>query len=151
MPVPQLAGQRWSVWLRSSTLRLGAITGMNLSAVLVAWLLVANRVPLSANFADMRNAVAIALAALLMLVPVLRYLRAPARLFIAGLTGWAVLTCTYLIMGMFFERLHTRMGPFHVFMLGAIVYGLLGVTSWVALLLLAARRQPIVVARRRPY
>lgn len=151
MPVPQLAGQSWFAWLRSSTLRLGAITGMYLSAVLVAWLLVANRVPWSANFADMRNTVAMALAALLMLIPILPYLRAPARLFVAGLTGWTVLTCTYLVMGLFFERLYSRMGPFHVFMLGAVLYGLLAVTSWVALLLLAARRQPIGAARRRPY
>ncbi len=151
MPVPQLPGQRRFAWLRSSTLRVGASTGMYLSAILVAWLLVANRFPWSSNFAGIRNAVAAALAALLMLIPILRYLRAPARLFVAGLTCWTVFTCTYLVVGLFFERLHSRMGPFHVFMLGAVFYGCLAVTSWVALLLLAARHQPIAVPRRRPY
>ncbi len=128
MPVSQQPGQRWS---RSPVLRTGAVTGVCLSAVLTAWLIVANHVPRSAEFA--------------------RFLRSPGRLFSAGLTGWAVLTSTYLLMGLYFERLYSRVTPFHVFILGAVVYGFFAVISWVTTLMFAARQQPLAVTRRRIY
>lgn len=151
MAVPQLPGQRWFAWLHNLTLRVGVITGVYLSAVLVAWLLIANRVPWSANFAGIRNTAAAVLTALLMLVPIVCYLRSPARLFVAGLTAWAVFTCTYRVMGLFFERLLSRMGPFHVFMLGAVVYGCFAVVGWVVSLVWAARHHPNAPTRRRSY
>ncbi len=151
MPLPQPPAPRPLPWLRSPILRTGLITGLFLSAVLGTWLVVANRVPSSANFAGLRNTAAAALTGLLMLIPIVRFLRSPGRLLLAGLTGWAMLTCTYLIMGIGFERLYSRMGPFHVFMLGAIVYGCFAVITWVSSLVLAARHQPIAAARRRSY
>ncbi len=151
MPVSQLPGQRWFLWLRNPALRLGVMTGIYLSAVLAAWLVVANRVPWSAKFADIRNILAAALGALLMLIPIVRFLRNPARLFASGLAGWSVLTCTYWILGLFYERLYSRMTPFRVFILGAVVYGCGAVISWVAMLVLMARHQPMVATRRRTH
>ncbi len=151
MPDSQLPGSRWFTWVRYTTLRVGALTGIYLSVVLAGWLVIANRLPALSDFALLRNAAAGALAFLLMLIPIVWFLRSPARLFAAGLTGWALLSLTYLVMGMVFHRLHSRMGPFHFFMLGVVVYGVVGVVAWVASLVLAARRQPIGVARRRPY
>lgn len=148
MPVSQQPGQRWS---RSSVLRTGAVTGVCLSAVLTAWLIVANHVPRSAEFAGMRNSAAAALLVLLMLIPVGRFLRSPGRLFSAGLTGWAVLTSTYLLLGLYFERLYSRVTPFHVLILGAVIYGFFAVISWVTTLMFAARHQPLTVTRRRTY
>lgn len=148
MPASQHPGQRWS---RSPVLRTGAVTGVCLSAVLTAWLIVANAVPRSAEFAGMRNGAAAALVVLLMLIPVGRFLRSPGRLFSAGLTGWAVLTSTYLLLGLYFERLYSRLTPFHVFILGAVVYGFFAVLSWVTTLMFAARHQPLAVTRRRTY
>ncbi len=151
MPVSQLPGNRWFVWLRNATLRIGVLTGVYLSVVLGGWLVIANRVPWSANFAGLRNAAAAALTALLMLIPIARFRRSPARLFAAGITGWAVLSCTYLVLGLSFERLYSRMTPFRVFMLGAVAYLFLAVLIWVVSLVLAARHQPIAAARRRSY
>jgi len=148
MHVTQPPGQRWS---RSPVLRTGAVTGVCLSAVLTAWLIVANLVPRSAEFAGMRNSVAAALVVVLMLIPVGRFLRSPGRLFSAGLTGWAVLASTYLLLGLHFERLYSRVTPFHVFILGAVVYGFFAVLSWVTTLMFAARHQPLAVTRRRTY
>lgn len=147
----QLPGSRWFTWLRDATLRIGVLTGVYLSVILLAWLLIANRVPWSANFAELRNAAAIALALAVMLIPVWRFLRSPARLFIAGLAGWLVLTLTYLVLGLFFQRLHSRMGPFHWFMLGAVVYAVVAVVAWVVSLVWAARHGPMAVPRRRLY
>ena len=41
---PQLPGMRWFLWLRIASLRIGILTGIYLSCVFVAWLVVANRV-----------------------------------------------------------------------------------------------------------
>src|SRR2546422_7619604 len=61
MPSFQPPGSRWFSWLRNATLRIGILTGVYLSAVLWAWLVVANRIPWSANFALPRNAAAAAI------------------------------------------------------------------------------------------
>src|SRR5574337_2151404 len=139
MTPSQPSSARSHGWWRSPLLRTGLVTGAYLSAVFVAWLLVANRVPWSANFAGVRNAVALALAALAMLMPVWRFLRAPVHLLAAGVLAWVLLALTYKIMGVFFHRLESRMGAFHLFMLGAVVYGVIAVLAWVASLVLAAR------------
>ena len=47
-----------------------------------------------------------------------------------------------------FARLGTRLGAFHLFMLGAVAFGMLAVLDWVALLLFAAWRSPAVATRR---
>ncbi len=148
---PQLPGSRWFRWLRNATLRIGLLTGIYLSIVLGGWLVVANRVPWSANFAGLRNRGAAGLTLLLMLIPVVRFLRQPARLFASGIVGWAILTWTYFVMGMFFERLFTRMRPGQLFMLGAVVYGFFGVVTWVVSLVLAARHHRLAPSRRRTY
>lgn len=149
MPPAQLPGMRWFAWLRNPALHIGVLTGVYLSIVLGAWLVIANRMPWSATFAGPRNLIAGALFLLLMLIPIGRFLRSPARLFASGLAGWALLALTYLVMGFFFERLHSRMGPFHVFMLGAVVYGVVAVVAWVVSLVLAARHHPVATSRRR--
>ncbi len=58
---PQLPGMRWFLWLRIASLRTGILTGIYLSCVFVAWLVVANRVPELEPFAELRNLVAGAL------------------------------------------------------------------------------------------
>ncbi|MBI3668182.1 MAG: hypothetical protein HY237_00130 [Acidobacteria bacterium] len=157
LPQSQLPGSRWLAWLRNATLRVGLLTGIYLSIVLAAWMLIANRVPWSAKFAHARNLGAAAVMAVLMLIPVLRFLRSPARLFASGVVGWAVLSWTYVMLGLYFERLYSRKGPLHVFMLGAVVYGSAAVVAWVASMVLAARRhhhhhhQSVAVSRRRMY
>ncbi len=147
----QLPGSRWFAWLRNSTLRVGVLTGIYLSVVLGGWLVIANRTPWSASVAGIRNTGAAGLTLLLMLIPVLRFLRRPGRLFASGILAWTLFTCTYLGLGLFFDRLFSRMAPLQVFMLGAIVYAFFAVISWVVSLVLAARHHPLSVSRRRTY
>jgi len=137
-------------WLASDVFRIGALTGVYLSLVMVGWLVIANHVPASADFAGSRNATAVALGTLLILIPVVRFLREPAQLFASGVVGWALLSFTYSVLGFFYLRLHLRMVPFHLFMLGAALYGGVAVAAWVAPMLVAARTHPIAATRRRP-
>ncbi len=150
-PQPQLPGSRWFTRLRNPAVRIGVLTGLYLSIVLAGWLVIANRASWSPNVAGLRNAVAVALTGLVMLIPVLRFCRAPAQLIVSGLTAWAVLTGTYLVLGLLFERLFSRMGPLQVFMVGAAVYGICAVVAWVMSLVLATRHGPLAISRRRPY
>jgi hypothetical protein len=43
-------------------------------------------------------------------------------------------------MEQFFELLETRLGAFHVFMMGVVVYLILAVLGWITLLWLLTRR-----------
>jgi len=140
---------RLLAWLLSDAFRIGAFTGVYLSLVLVGWLVIANHIPASADFAGPRNATAVALGALVILIPVVRFLRQPAQLFASGVVGWALLSFTYFILGFFYLRLHLRMEPFNLFMLGVALYGGVAVAAWVFGMLVSARTQPIAAPRRR--
>ena len=142
----QLPGMRLFRWLRNASLRIGVITGVYLSIVFVAWLVVANRFPGLQPFAGIRNVAAAATILLLMLIPVLRFRREPVRMFVAGLTAWTLLTLTYIGMEMRFSLLGSRMGAFHLFMLGGITYGFVSVFQWVFLLCAEARHQYVAHA-----
>lgn len=151
MPPSDRGGARWFAWRYSPVLRVGGLAGSYVSAVLVVWLVVANRIPWTANFALLRNLAAGGLAGIFLLIPVGRFLREPLRLFASGVTAWALLSLTYMFMQLFFQRLGNRMGTFQLFMLGAVAFGVIAVISWVTLLLLAARHhhQAAIAARRR--
>jgi hypothetical protein len=135
---------RWS----HPCLILGTVTGACLAGIAVAWLLVANRAPSLAQFAFERNVIAGAAIGILMLLPFLLFLGSPGRIFVSGVIAWTILALAYDVLEILFGRLGTRLGSFHLFMLGAVVFGILAVLDWVALLLLAARRAPAVATRR---
>jgi hypothetical protein len=138
---PQLPGMRWFHWLRIASLRTGLVTGIYLSCGLVAWLVVANRIPGLYAFAGARNAVAVAMMLLFAAIPVLRFRRKPGRLFVAGLAAWTVLTMTYLVAEIPFTLLESRVGAFHLFILGGVSYGLVAVFDWVFLMCAGVRHQ----------
>jgi hypothetical protein len=127
-------------------LRIGVLTGVYLSCAFVAWLVVANRFPQLERFAGIRNLAAAAAALALMLIPVLRFRREPVRMFVSGLTAWTLLTLTYIGMEMRFSLLESRMGAFHIFMLGGITYGFVAVLHWVFLFCVEARHQHVAQA-----
>lgn len=135
--------------LREPTLRIGIFTGVALSAVFSAWLLVANRVPQLERFASLRNLAAAGTLLVLMSIPVCRFLTSPVRMFVSGILGWTLATLCYILLEMDFPRLDSRMGALHVFMLGTIAYGFLAVLAWVVSICVLARRQPVVATRRR--
>jgi hypothetical protein len=136
-----------SAW-RHPCLILGTVTGACLAGIAVAWVLVANRVPSLAQFAFERNVIAGAAMGVLMLLPFFLFLGSPARMFVSGVIAWTILALAYDVLEILFGRLESRLGAFHLFMLGAIVFGALAVLNWVALLLLSARRSPAVATRR---
>jgi hypothetical protein len=144
-----LAGIERFFSLRGITLRTGIFTGAGLSVTLVAWVVIANRVPILEPFALARNVAAVAALLMLMTIPVTRFLKSPRALFVSGVCAWGILTLTYMVLEMFFWRLESRMGPLQLFMLGAVAYGLLSVFSWVVTMISIARRQPAIAVRRR--
>jgi hypothetical protein len=52
-------------------------------------------------------------------VPILRFRHGPGKLITAGLTAWTLLTITYVAAESHFTLLESRMGAFHIFVLGA--------------------------------
>jgi hypothetical protein len=143
----QLPGMRWFLWLRIASLRTGILTGIYLSCVFVAWLEVANRVAELEPFAELRNLVAGAILIMVLGIPVLRFRHHPGKLFVSGLTAWALLTIAYVAAEIHFTLLESRMGAFHVFVLGAVSYGFVAVLDWVFLMCAGVRHEHIVQSR----
>src|ERR1700687_1983055 len=142
----QLPDKRWFLWLRNDSLRSGVLVGVYLSCIFVVWLFAANLVPELESFAGIRNLAAGGAVILLMLIPVLRFRREPVRMFVSGLTAWTLLTLTYIGMEMYFSLLESRMGAFHIFMLGSVSYGFVAVFHWVFLLCAEARQRHVARA-----
>jgi uncharacterized membrane protein YvlD (DUF360 family) len=143
---PHLPGIQWLEAIRNEAVRTGAYTGVCLSLVFITWLCLANYVRALESVALERNLAAAAVLGLLALVPVLRFRRHPTRLFIAGILGWAVLAVAYRILCFVFQGLGRGHGllppPFHLFMLGAVTYGLAALLIRLAQLVLAEFHAP---------
>jgi hypothetical protein len=146
-----LPGSRWFRWVHNFTLRVGVMTGLYLTAVMVATILVANRLPFLEHVAEIRNWTARGAFLFFLLIPMACFLRAPVRMFASGMCAWAMLSVNYALMGLFFTNLHVRLGktPFQVLILGTLVYGVAAAASWVAGMALLLRQQPIAASRRR--
>jgi hypothetical protein len=151
-PVPSLPGSQWLAWLQYRPLRVGVLVGIYLTLVMVVALLLANRVPALEPLAGIRNAASYGLFAVLAAVPVWMFRQSPGSLFLASTTAWAVFSLMYALMGLPFENLFARLHktPGNVFMLGAVVYGLLAVAAWVASMISSLLVHPIAASRRRP-
>jgi hypothetical protein len=144
----QLPGMRWFLWMRIASLRIGILTGLYASCIFIAWLLVANRIAALVPYAETRNLVAAVALVTMLAIPALRFRRQPGKLFIAGLTACAVLTLTYIAAELHFTLLESRMGAFHVFMMGAVSYGFLAVLDWVFLMCAWVRHEHVVQSRQ---
>jgi hypothetical protein len=133
------------------TLRVGVMTGLYLTAVMVIAVCMANRLPLFEHLAEIRNWTARGAFLFFMLIPMACFLRAPVKMFASGMAAWAVLSVNYALMGLFFTNLHARLEktPFQVLILGAVAYGVAAVASWVAGMVLSLRQHPIAASRRR--
>lgn len=146
-----LPGSQWFSWVQNRALRIGVVTGVYLSTVMIVALLAANRVPFLENFADIRNTVFRVLFGLVALIPVVFFARSAGHMFTAGVSGWFLFSLAYMGMGFFFHRLHMVFPkPLNVFMLGACIYGVLAVALWVASMVMVARHHPVAASRRRP-
>jgi hypothetical protein len=125
---------------------MGVLAGIYLSCILLAWLLIANRVPELERFALPRNLAAAGATLLAMAMPVLRFRNHPRRMFLSGVTAWLLVTLTYRASEMYYSLLESRMGAFHLFMLGAVSYGFVAVFRWVYLLCAEVRHRHIARA-----
>ena len=132
-------GYRWFHVFRNRAVRAGAYTGVCLSLVLVAWVLIANRVPFLEPLARQRNLLAASLIILLAAMPVARFLLSARELLISGLIAWGLLTLTYRVLTMFFSLLEEYYSAFHVFTLGAVSYLLFATLSWIGMIVWRAR------------
>jgi hypothetical protein len=132
-------GYRWFHFLRNVPVRIGIYTGVCLSTVLVAWVLIANRLPILEPLAQQRNVAAALLLVLVASMPVIRFLRSPANLLLSGLLAWGLMTLTYRILCMVFVLLADYYGAFHVFVLGAVMYLIFATLSWLGKIVWRAR------------
>jgi hypothetical protein len=147
-----LPGSRWFQWIQNLTVRVGVLTGVYLSAVMIIALLAANRMPLleQAPVADIRNWVARGAFAMVMAIPALIFFRHAVRLIAAAALGWTIFSLCYAVMGLIFVNLHLRFfTPFHLFVLGMCIYGVVAVGSWVASMAMEARTHAIAASRRK--
>lgn len=151
-PIASLPGAQLLKRVQHHPLRVGVLVGIYLTAVMVVSLMAANRVPTLEPLAEMRNVASYAVFAMLAILPVWIYRREPGALFIAGVAAWGLFSLMYALAGIPFEHLFVRLHktPMNVFMLGAVVYGLLAVVAWVSLMVGTLRHAPVAAGRRRP-
>ena len=134
-----LPGYRWFHVFRNVAVRTGVYVGVCLTAIFTAWLVVANRMPFLEHFALMRNIAAGAILGLLAVVPVLRFMTEPGNLLASSLVGWLLFSVCYWILCIFFKELENRLSPFHIFMLGAVVYMIVTTICWIGTMIWKAR------------
>jgi len=91
-------------------------TGVWLSVVFVAWVVLANRVPFLEPLAQQRNAIATLLLALIAACRFLRFLRSPEGIaLISGLLAWGVFAVAYRILSSKFILLQVYCSTFTIF------------------------------------
>lgn len=125
---------------RKQAMSAGVFLGICFSAIGLTWLLLANRVPHLDPFAAERNIALGVTFVVLGIVPTCRFMTSPGRNFLCGVIGWAILTALYAVAELVFPRLATRLGAFHLFVLGCMLFGLLAALAWVVNLVIAFRR-----------
>ncbi|HMI50963.1 MAG TPA: hypothetical protein VK525_05585 [Candidatus Saccharimonadales bacterium] len=138
---------RWFHILRNPAVRTGIYTGVCLAAVLTAWLVVANRVPVLERFATERNIAAVVALALLSTIPLMRFYRLPGNLLISGLISWTILTLAYGMLTLFFRGLSEWRSPFQIFTLGTIVFLIVTTLFWIGTIIWRARASHISHSR----
>jgi hypothetical protein len=112
-------------------IRMGLCTGAGLSAIFIAWVVVANRVPALEVFAMQRNVAAEAALGFLALLPVVRFMRRPGRLLISGVVAWTLLSLAYWAMAFHFVGLTERWSTFEIFTKGGLAYLIASTLAWV--------------------
>lgn len=135
----QASIERRLEFLRQPAVRTGIYAGVGLSAVFIAWIVIANRVPSLAPLATERNVVAAVLLVVCAAGPVIRFLRSPGELLLSGLLAWIIFTGTYRVLCSIFVLLDDNYSAFHVFVMGAISYLVFATMSWVGTILWRVR------------
>ena len=125
--------------LHNVATRIGLYTGVGMTLIFTAWLLIANRMPALENLAFERNVLGAAAFGLVALVPVVRFARSPGNLLASSLIGWGILSLAYSALGLYFQALSDRYSAPQILMLGSLVYMILATLSWIGTCLWRAR------------
>lgn len=137
----------------SERLRPALMTGVYVGAawilVMSAALVAANRVPALERYALERNAASYGAFVILMLIPVIRFMKRPLHMFVSAIVAWIFFVGAYNIAGFYFRNLFLIRTPFQALIEGGVLYGVVAVTIWVMRMVLYARRHAIAPARRR--
>jgi hypothetical protein len=129
--ITKFPGFHWFAFLKDAALRTGVYSGLSLSVIFSAWILIANRMPYLEPVATERNIIAASLLALFAAFPILRFFRHPLELLTSSLLAWGILTFTYRIFCFKFDFLEEHYTAAHVFVLGAIIYFVVATISWI--------------------
>jgi hypothetical protein len=130
-------------------LKTGIFTGGLLTLDMIAALVAANRMPVLESHALERNVAFCGLFVIIMLIPIFRFLNRPVQLFGSAMLGWSIFIVAYNLAGMYFVNLFQVLrAPLDALLEGMLVYGIIAVGAWVAIMILQARKQPIVPRRR---
>jgi hypothetical protein len=133
-----------------AALKTGIVTGTLLSATMAGSLFAANRIPVLEAHALERNIACCGLFVICMLIPVCRFLNRPLELFGSAMLGWGIFVICYDLAGMYFTSLFQVLRtPLNALLEGAVVYGVVAVGVWVAMMILHSRHHPIAPRRRR--
>lgn len=145
-----LPGSRRLEFLHNAAIRTGVYTGVCLSLVFSAWLVIANQVPFLERFALERNIAAAAVLGFLAGVPVLRFLRWPGNLLASSMIAWAIFSVVYRMLCMIYHGLSNWHSTFQVFMEGAVVYMIFTTLSWIGTIIRRARAAEISHPKPHP-
>src|SRR5919201_421643 len=94
----RLPGYKLYDALKDSAFRMGVYMGLCLFAIFAAWLVVANRFAVFEQLALERNVLAVAAMGLFAALPVLRFLRRPGSMLVAGLVPLALFSFFYRVV-----------------------------------------------------
>lgn len=136
-----LPGSRRLDFLHNAAIGTGVYTGVCVSLVFTAWLVIANQVPFLERFAFERNVAGAGVFVFLAAVPVLRFLRWPGNLLASSMIAWVIFSVVYRILCMIYHNLSDWHSTFQVFMVGAVSYMIFTTLSWIGAIIRRARAE----------
>ena len=126
-----LPGSRRLDFLHNAAIHTGVYTGVCLSLVFTAWVVIANQVPFLERFAFERNVAGAGVFVFLAAVPILRFLRWPGNLLASSMIAWVIFSIVYRILCLIYHGLSDWHSTFQVFMVGAVSYMMFTTLSWI--------------------
>lgn len=134
-----LPGSRRLQFLHNAATRTGVYTGVCLSLIFTAWLVIANQAPFLVRFAFERNVAGAAVFSFLAAIPLLRFFRWPGNLLASSIIAWMIFSFVYRILCMIYHNLSDWHSTFEVFMKGVVVYMIFTTLSWIGTIIRRAR------------
>src|SRR5215470_4971018 len=138
-----LPGSRRLEFLHNAAIRTGVYTGVCLSLLFTAWLVIANQVPFLERFAFERNVAGAGVFVFLAAIPVLRFIRWPGNLLASSMIAWVIFIVVYRILCLIYHGLNDWHSTFLIFMVGAVSYLIFTTLCWIGTIIRRARAAQI--------